>query len=92
MFGRVLRNPKLMSLPARQSAQVRRLNLHEFQSLEIMKGYGVATPQGIPADTPAEAKAAFSKIRGDRGAFSVVAMDRRGPGGRRRSLLLGPCA
>lgn len=68
MFGRVLRNPKLMAMPARQSAQVRRLNLHEFQSLEIMKGFGVATPQGIPADTPAEAKAAFSKIRGDRGA------------------------
>lgn len=51
MFGRALRNPKLMSLPVRQSAQVRRLNLHEFQSLEIMKDFGVATPQGIPADT-----------------------------------------
>ena len=67
MFCRVVRNSKLLSLPASQSAQVRRLNLHEFQSLDIMKGFGVATPQGIPADTPAEAKAAFSKIRGDRG-------------------------
>ncbi|KAF1773449.1 Succinyl-CoA synthetase, beta subunit, conserved site [Phytophthora cactorum] len=82
MFGRVLRNPKLMSLPARQSAQVRRLNLHEFQSLEIMKGFGVATPQGIPADTPAEAKAAFSKIRGDRDGVDVVIKAQALTGGR----------
>ncbi|KAG1703586.1 hypothetical protein DVH05_007530 [Phytophthora capsici] len=80
MFGRVLRNPKLMSMPARQSAQVRRLNLHEFQSLEIMKGFGVATPQGIPADTPAEAKAAFSKIRGDRGTYLAKTINSKGKG------------
>ena len=67
MFGSLLRTPNLLSLPARQHAHVRRLNLHEFQSLEIMKGFGVATPQGIPADTPAEARAAFTAIRGDRG-------------------------
>ena len=67
MIGSLLRTPKLMALPARIPAHVRRLNLHEFQSLEIMKGFGVATPQGIPADTPAEAKAAFIAIRGDRG-------------------------
>ncbi|RLN68814.1 hypothetical protein BBJ28_00019157 [Nothophytophthora sp. Chile5] len=79
MFGRVLRHStgaSLLSLPARQSAQVRRLNLHEFQSLEIMKGFGVATPQGIPANTPEEAKAAFSKIRGDRGALPYILTDR----------------
>lgn len=76
MFGRVVRNSasSLLSMPARQAQQVRRLNLHEFQSLDIMKGFGVATPAGIPATTPEEAEAAFNKIRGDRCTlFHVVA-------------------
>ncbi|KAF4322249.1 hypothetical protein BBO99_00002268 [Phytophthora kernoviae] len=82
MFGRVLRSPSLLSMPKRQSAQVRRLNLHEFQSLEIMKGFGVATPQGIPANTPEEAAAAFNKIRGDREGVDVVIKAQALTGGR----------
>lgn len=67
MFSRVLRNNKAASsLLAVPSQQVRRLNLHEYQSLDIMKTFGVATPQGIPAHTPAEAEAAFNKIKGGR--------------------------
>lgn len=65
MFGRVARS-SLLSMPARQAQQVRRLNLHEFQSLDIMKGFGVATPAGIPATTPEEAEAAFNTIRAGR--------------------------
>lgn len=69
MFARVLRsNNKAASalLAAPRSQQVRRLNLHEYQSLDIMKTFGVATPQGIPATTPAEAEAAFNKIKAGR--------------------------
>lgn len=67
MIGRALRQSRqLLAMPARQSQQVRRLNLHEFQSLDIMKGFGVATPAGIPASTPEEAEAAFNQIRGGR--------------------------
>lgn len=73
MFGRVLRsnNKKAASaLLSAPSQQVRRLNLHEYQSLDIMKTFGVATPQGIPATTPAEAEAAFNKIKAGRCTYS----------------------
>ncbi|TDH66196.1 uncharacterized protein CCR75_006197 [Bremia lactucae] len=82
MLGRSLYRAKLLALPMRQCAQVRRLNLHEFQSLEIMKRFGVATPLGIPADTPAEAKAAFEQIRGDREGVDVVIKAQALTGGR----------
>lgn len=78
MFGRVARSASSKKaatslLAAPPSQQVRRLNLHEFQSLEIMKTFGVATPQGIPASTPAEAEAAFNKIKAGRSAYCIVA-------------------
>ncbi|KAF1321530.1 Succinyl-coa ligase beta-chain, mitochondrial precursor, partial [Globisporangium splendens] len=84
MFGRVLRNNKkaasaLLNVP---SQQVRRLNLHEYQSLDIMKGFGVATPQGIPATTPAEAEAAFNKIKAGRSGVDVVIKAQALTGGR----------
>ncbi|GLE09597.1 hypothetical protein PINS_up021325 [Pythium insidiosum] len=86
MFGRILRNNRaasaLLSLPAAQRQQVRRLNLHEFQSLEIMKGYGVATPRGIPATTPEEAEAAFNAIRDGRAGVDVVIKAQALTGGR----------
>jgi len=34
-----------------------------------MKGFGVATPAGIPATTPEEAEAAFNTIRAGRRTF-----------------------
>jgi succinyl-CoA synthetase beta subunit len=84
MFSRVLRSNKkaasaLISAP---SQQVRRLNLHEYQSLDIMKTFGVATPQGIPATTPAEAEAAFNKIKGGRSGVDVVIKAQALTGGR----------
>lgn len=85
MFGRIVRNraaTSLLSVPATQRQQVRRLNLHEYQALEIMKGYGVATPRGIPATTPAEAEAAFNAIRGDRTGVDVVIKAQALTGGR----------
>jgi hypothetical protein len=73
MFGRIVRNrtaASLLAMPAPQRQQLRRLNLHEFQSLEIMKTFGVVTPRGIPATTPAEAEAAFNSIRGSRRTYT----------------------
>jgi acyl-CoA synthetase (NDP forming) len=69
MFARSLKNKasSLLSMPVAQRQQIRRLNLHEYQSMEIMKSFGVATPQGIPADTPEQADAAFKQIKGNRG-------------------------
>lgn len=52
--------------------QVRRLNLHEYQSMSIMEKYGVNIPPGIPADTPAEADKAYSKLRGDKDKDVVI--------------------
>jgi len=83
MLSRVLRNNKAASsLLAVPSQQVRRLNLHEYQSLDIMKTFGVATPQGIPAHTPAEAEAAFNKIKGGRSGVDVVIKAQALTGGR----------
>jgi succinyl-CoA synthetase beta subunit len=40
------------------------MNIHEYQAKEILKGYGVAVPQGEVAATPEEAKAAASRLGG----------------------------
>lgn len=72
MFARALRSSQLLSMPARQAQQLRRLNLHEFQSIEIMKSFGVASPKGVAASTPEEAEAAFNKIRGGQRTFVAV--------------------
>ena len=46
-----------------KSQHVRRLNLHEYQSMEIMQKYGVATPPGIAASTAEEAEKAYKTLR-----------------------------
>ncbi|MGY6561674.1 MAG: ADP-forming succinate--CoA ligase subunit beta [Luteibaculaceae bacterium] len=38
------------------------MNLHEYQSKEILKGFGVAIQEGIVANTPEEAVAAAQKL------------------------------
>ncbi len=38
------------------------MNIHEYQAKEILKNYGVPVPQGIPAFTAEEAKAAAEKL------------------------------
>ena len=40
----------------------RALNLHEFQSMALMKGYGVPVPRGEVAHTPEAAEAAARRI------------------------------
>lgn len=45
--------------------QVRFLNLHEYQSAQIMKSCGVNVPFGIPANTVEEAIKAAKEIGGD---------------------------
>lgn len=52
--------------------QIRRLNLHEFQSMEIMQKYGVAIPPGIAASTAEEADAAYKKLRTSDGKYCVI--------------------
>merc|ERR1719337_366236 len=44
---------------------VRRLNLHEYQSAQLMAAKGVNVPFGLPAKTVAEAVAAGEKIGDD---------------------------
>lgn len=86
MFGRVARSTTAaagrQTLLTPRAQQVRRLNLHEYQSLDIMKTFGVATPQGIPASTPAEAEAAFNKIKAGRSGVDVVIKAQALTGGR----------
>ncbi|KAL7485430.1 hypothetical protein ACHAW6_011049 [Cyclotella cf. meneghiniana] len=53
-------------LPCASSVgSVRRLNLHEYQSAQIMKSCGVNVPLGIPAHTVEEAVAAAKSIGDD---------------------------
>src|ERR1700751_5669841 len=40
------------------------MNIHEYQAMELLKGYGVAVLQGHVAATPAEAEAAAAKLPG----------------------------
>lgn len=56
-------SPAATQLMLPKDQQIRRLNLHEFQSMEIMRKYGVATPPGIAASTAEEADAAFKQLR-----------------------------
>lgn len=41
---------------------IRSLSLHEYQSMKVLESYNVTIPKGIPASTPAQAKAAFKKL------------------------------
>ena len=41
------------------------MNIHEYQGKEILRGYGVATPRGIPCFSPAEAEEAARQLGGD---------------------------
>src|SRR5881628_4043109 len=40
------------------------MNVHEYQGKEILRGYGVATPRGIPCFSVAEAEDASRKLDG----------------------------
>lgn len=41
------------------AVQARALNIHEYASMELMKGYGVPTPLGVVCETADAAQAAF---------------------------------
>jgi succinyl-CoA synthetase beta subunit len=45
------------------------MKIHEYQAKELLRGAGVAVPQGVMATTPAEAAAAFKTLGG---AIAVV--------------------
>jgi len=40
------------------------MNVHEYQGKEILRGYGVATPRGIPCFSVSEADEAARKLGG----------------------------
>src|SRR6202047_4713314 len=40
------------------------MNIHEYQGKEILRGYGVATPRGLPCFSVSEADAAARKLGG----------------------------
>src|SRR5580692_12468651 len=40
------------------------MNVHEYQGKEILRKYGVATPQGVPCFSVAEADAAARRLGG----------------------------
>ena len=48
------------------------MNIHEYQAKQLLAQYGVAVPQGEPARSVEEAKAAAEKIFGGGGKLAVV--------------------
>ena len=40
------------------------MNIHEYQAKELLRGYGVAVPDGAVAWTPEEAEQAAAKLPG----------------------------
>jgi hypothetical protein len=50
------------ALTAASAASRRWLNLHENQSMSIMREFGVPVPPGLVATTAAEADAAFAQF------------------------------
>ncbi|KAG9401021.1 beta' subunit [Aphanomyces cochlioides] len=65
-----------------QGHQVRRLNLHEYQSMKIMQSYGVAVPASQHANTPEEAEAVYNKLKGGNDSKDVVIKAQALTGGR----------
>ncbi|RHY07441.1 hypothetical protein DYB25_000898 [Aphanomyces astaci] len=62
--------------------QVRRLNLHEYQSMKIMQSYGVAIPASEAANTPEEAVQVYNKLKGGDESKDVVIKAQALTGGR----------
>ncbi|EQC28226.1 succinyl-CoA synthetase beta subunit [Saprolegnia diclina VS20] len=79
LFRTVAKAAPLLRAPGQQ---VRRLNLHEYQSMEIMKSFGVAIPASLHATTPAEAEAAYNTLKGGDAAKDVVIKAQALTGGR----------
>lgn len=60
--------------PAAAGGAVRNLNLHEYQSMQIMDSFKVAIPAGQVAFTVEEAVAAFKKMPGDEAVIKAQAL------------------
>uniref|UniRef100_F0WJ84 Succinate--CoA ligase [ADP-forming] subunit beta, mitochondrial n=1 Tax=Albugo laibachii Nc14 TaxID=890382 RepID=F0WJ84_9STRA len=83
MLNRIFHSPAILSLSRKQQIQhVRHLNLHEYQSMDIMKEYGIRIPQGLPAQTPEEADNAYKQIVGNKSDADVVIKAQALTGGR----------
>lgn len=54
-----------VAAPGKQYQQLRFLNIHEYQSAELMKSFGVNVPPGIACKTVDEIKEATKTIGGD---------------------------
>src|SRR3954469_22096484 len=54
------------------------MKIHEYQAKDILRGYGVKTPQGEVTDDPTKVRAAAEKL----GAFPVVVKSQVLVGGR----------
>ncbi len=57
------------------------MNLHEYQSKRIFADFGIPTPQGIVADSPAEARDAATRLGGPVVVKSQVLVGGRGKAG-----------
>jgi succinyl-CoA synthetase beta subunit len=66
------------------------MNLHEYQSKALFAEYGIPVPQGYPAKTPAEAKAAAGKLGG--GLWVVKAQVHAGGRGKAGGVKLAKSA
>lgn len=75
-----LKNNLTLLTPTNHS--IRRLNLHEFQSMEIMKKFGVVVPNGIAVSTPIEAENAYNKLINDDKKKDIVIKAQALTGGR----------
>jgi hypothetical protein len=59
----------------RPAAAVRCLNIHEYQSKELMRRHGLSVQRGDVAATPEEAKAVADKLAQDAGAKKLSELD-----------------
>lgn len=58
------------------------MKIHEYQAKEILRHYGVSTPQGIPCKAAEEAKPAAEKLGGKRWVVKAqIHAGGRGKGG-----------
>ena len=62
------------------------MKVHEYQAKDLLKAAGVAVPEGIVANTPEEAAAAYDKL----GGGLIVVKAQVHAGGRGKGIAIGP--
>jgi len=67
-------------MPSLQKVSIRSLNIHEYQSMDLMSKYGVAVPKFQACSTPSEVEVAAEEMGGDAVVKAQVLAGGRGKG------------